>query len=76
MTGYMEERPGVKSNMRLMSVISLFASILFALITLSGRAGDTNTGLIITAMFLAGAFCPKVVQKFAEGIIIAKGGDQ
>ncbi len=87
-SGFLEEDSGVRSSMRLMSMISLGASIMFGVLTLGSSLHDTlwgtqqaavvstesntakangNTnGLILTAMFLVGAFAPKAVQKFAE----------
>ncbi len=91
-SGFLEEDNGVRSSMRLMSMISLGASIMFGVLTLGSSLHDTlwgtqknavssavssaesdtaqakgNTnGLILTAMFLVGAFAPKAVQKFAE----------
>ncbi len=68
-SGFLEEDSGSRSSMRLMSLISLGASIMFGFLTLyisleKGQA-DSN-GIILTAMFLVGAFAPKAVQKFAE----------
>jgi hypothetical protein len=55
--------------MRMMSVISLIASIAFGLIEIlrpvSTMRDDMN-GLYITMAFLVAAFAPKAVQKFAE----------
>jgi hypothetical protein len=69
-TGFLEEDSGARSSMRLMSVISLGASIMFGVLTLvspciSNAKIDSN-GIILTALFLIGAFAPKAVQKFAE----------
>ncbi len=77
--------------MRLMSMISLGASIMFGVLTLgsslhgtllgtqknadpsaesdTAKTGGNTNGLILTAMFLVGAFAPKAVQKFAENKI-------
>ena len=65
----MEEDSGSRSSMRLMCMISLAASIMFGVLTLyapPGTAPDRNIGLILTGLFLVGAFAPKAVQKFAE----------
>ncbi len=74
--GFLEEDSGARSSMRLMSMISLGASIMFGVMTLNASLYDTNktaqkaegnsNGIILTAMFLVGAFAPKAVQKFAE----------
>ena len=68
-SGFLQEDNGSKSSIRLMSFISLFASILFGIITLYvstlGKS-DGGNGIIITFGFLLGAFAPKVLQKFAE----------
>ncbi|MEI6757433.1 MAG: hypothetical protein FDX18_02630 [Chlorobium sp.] len=68
-SGFLEEDSGARSSMRLMSLISLGAAIMFGFLTLyisleKGQA-DSN-GIILTGMFLVGAFAPKAVQKFAE----------
>ena len=90
-SGFLEEDSGVRSSMRLMSMISLGASIMFGVLTLcsslhgtplctqknAGLSAESGTpkaegntnGLILTAMFLVGAFAPKAVQKFAENKI-------
>ncbi len=87
-SGFLEEDSGVRSSMRLMSMISLGASIMFGVLTLgsslhdalwgtqkdavssaqsdTAKAEGNTNGLILTAMFLVGAFAPKAVQKFAE----------
>lgn len=64
---FLEERPGVKSNMRLMSMVALIASIVFGLISvLYAGANNSENGLFITFGFLLAAFAPKALQKFAE----------
>ena len=66
-TGYLENDQGNPSSMRLMSMIALFASIAFALITILHSAATQNlNGLYITIAFLLAAFAPKALQKFAE----------
>ncbi len=72
--GFLEENNGTRSSMRLMSIISLGASIMFGVLTLgaesdTAKAGGNTDGLILTGMFLIGAFAPKAVQKFAENKI-------
>ena len=64
-TGFFEEKPGVKSSMRLMSFLSLIAAVGMGLPTIYSDAGSSD-GLMITFGFLLGAFAPKTVQKFAE----------
>ena len=65
--GYLEDHNGNPSSMRLMSVISLFASIAFGLVTiLHSGASNNENGLYITIAFLLAAFAPKALQKFAE----------
>ena len=65
--GYLENDQGNPSSMRLISVIALFASILFGLITiLHPAASNDANGLYITTAFLLAAFAPKALQKFAE----------
>jgi positive regulator of sigma E activity len=60
-----EDDNGNASSMRLMSFVSLIASIMFGILTMYLSNQD---GLILTAMFIVGAFAPKVVQKFAENM--------
>ena len=72
--GYLDDDKGAPSSMRLMSVISLFASIGFGSITIFNRVEGTNqNGLFITFAFLLGAFAPKALQKFAESKFPAGG---
>lgn len=63
--GFFEEKPNVKSSMRLMSFLSLIAAVGMGLLTIYSDAGSSD-GLMITFGFLLGAFAPKTVQKFAE----------
>lgn len=60
-----EDDNGNASSIRLMSFISLLAAIMFGILTMYHNNQD---GLMLTAMFLVGAFAPKVVQKFAENM--------
>jgi hypothetical protein len=65
--GYLEDNQGNPSSMRLGSVIALVASIMFGLISiLHPSASKGDNGLFITVAFLAAAFVPKALQKFAE----------
>jgi len=64
---YLEDDRGNPSSMRLMSMISLIAAIVFALITLLHDAASRGeNGLFIAGGFLLAAFAPKALQKFAE----------
>ncbi|MEM7206349.1 MAG: hypothetical protein AAF434_00865 [Pseudomonadota bacterium] len=65
--GYLEDNQGNPSSMRLMSMVALFASIVFGFIAITheGSASTTN-GVYITVAFLLAAFAPKALQKFAE----------
>lgn len=65
MAGMFQDNEGNSSSIRMMSFVSLLASIAFGLLTIYESNQD---GLILTAMFLTGAFAPKVVQKFAENM--------
>lgn len=64
-TGFFEESPGVSSQMRLMSFISLFAGIGLAFFAIGTEQIDMNSVSVIF-IFVLGAFAPKAVQKFAE----------
>ena len=76
MTGFFEETAGVKSMTRLMS----FLALLFAFFMVSTEMAvrikclfkeivmptiDSNF-LWLTVIFIAAAFCPKVIQKMIE----------
>lgn len=64
-TGFFEESPGVSSQMRLMSFISLLAGIGLAFFAIASNQIDLNT-VSLVFIFIAGAFAPKALQKFAE----------
>ena len=64
MTGYFTENDNKKSSMRLMCLVSLFASIGVGAMTILRPVG--GDGVYITMAFLLGAFAPKAIQKFAE----------
>ena len=65
--GFLEEAPGEKSSMRLMSMVALAAAVTFGLLMiLHEGARNGENGLYITFGFLLAAFAPKAVQKFAE----------
>ncbi len=65
--GYLEDNDRNPSSIRLMSMIALFASIAFGLISIlhSGARSNEN-GMFITIAFLLAGFAPKALQKFAE----------
>jgi len=60
-----EDDFGNSSSIRMMSFVSLLSAIAFGLLTI--KTGNQD-GLTLSAMFLVGAFAPKVVQKFAENM--------
>ncbi len=66
--GYVEDRSGNNSSMRLNSFLALVASIIFGALTilLEPEGTVSATGIYITFGFLIAAFAPKTVQKFAE----------
>ena len=73
-SGFLEDDQGNPSSMRLMSVIALFASIVFGLLTILHPVGSQGVnGLYITMAFLLAAFAPKALQKFAEAKFPPKG---
>jgi hypothetical protein len=75
--GFLEEQPGMKSNIRMMSLIALIASIVFGLVSILHESAASNeNGLWITFGFLLAAFAPKALQKFAETKLPSAGGQQ
>lgn len=66
--GFLEESTGSYSVMRLMSLLSLFASFGCTTIMIVKTTPPPNM-TILTVLFLVGAFIPKVAQKFAEAIL-------
>ena len=70
--GFFEEEEGVKSNIRLMSFLSLLQAFFMSDLLALRYLGDAPPPTIdyyyisIIALFVIGAFAPKVVQKFAE----------
>ena len=63
MTGFLEEKEGVKSSMRLMNLISLTIAGFVALIqTWKGLPVD----MAVIGFFGGGAFGPKLIQKYME----------
>lgn len=63
--GFLQEDVNVNSSMRLMSFISLIASITIAFVTLF-NPNVKEVGIQLTIFFGVSAFAPKAVQKFAE----------
>lgn len=63
--GTLEESPGRTSAMRVMSMISLVAAIVFAGMVITGDDAR-QFGVYIVFGFLIAAFAPKALQKFAE----------
>ena len=63
--GFMQEKNGYSSSMRLMSLIALISAIIFGGITLA-KPEVKDVGINLTFSFLVAAFTPKAVQKFAE----------
>ena len=61
---FFQENNGQYSAMRAMSFIALIAAIVFGSITITTNSSD---GKDITTAFLAAAFAPKAIQRFAEG---------
>lgn len=63
--GILDEAPGRRSAMRVMSMIALVAAIVMGFMVVG--AGDTGTqDVYIVFGFLLAAFAPKALQKFAE----------
>ncbi len=67
---YLQDNNGNYSSLRLMSIISLIASILFGIITIYielntfGKSSDTSK--YITLFFMINSTCPKLIQKYIE----------
>ena len=61
-TGFLEEKEGVKSSMRLFSLLTLIFT--FAVIGWQVYAQQVDYLLCLT--LLCAAFAPKLLQKFAE----------
>lgn len=60
---FLKDSTGKFSSMRLMSILSLLASFYFAHLTINL---DSQIGLYIVPLFVAGAFAPKAIQKYIE----------
>ncbi|MCC3413124.1 MULTISPECIES: hypothetical protein [unclassified Microcoleus] len=61
---FFQENNGQYSAMRAMSFIALIAAIVFGAIAITT---NNSAGKDITTAFLAAAFAPKAIQRFAEG---------
>ena len=66
-TGFLEEAPGIKSSIRLMSFIVLLYTLAFIWghVIINHQPIDANFIALVTLMFTA-AFVPKVLQKGSE----------
>ena len=64
--GLLTDDRGKRSMMRLMSFISLIASIWAAWMTFTDSNTTSMEGVYITTAFLLAAFAPKALQKFIE----------
>ena len=72
-TGMLTDDAGKRSAMRFMCICSLFASIMFGYLTINLESEKlAENGMMITAMFILGAFAPKGIQKFLEGMVDKK----
>ena len=65
MSQYLSDNDGNKSAMRVMCLIALIASILFGWLAIEL---NSDIGKYVTFGFLLGAFAPKAVQKYVEGL--------
>ena len=63
MNEFLKDNDNKFSSMRIMSLLSLFASFYFSFLSIKL---DSEIGLYIVSMFVIGAFAPKVVQKYVE----------
>lgn len=71
---YMQDDNGNKSSIRLISIISLVASILICLLSIYLEAVGKNSTMCyyFAAIFLINSTCPKVIQKYIEMRFIKK----
>ena len=60
------EDNGNVSSLRVMSFTCLIAAIVTGCYIVYKNPVDASNGIYIFTLYLVGAFCPKVVQKFAE----------
>jgi hypothetical protein len=70
-TGFLEESPGVKSSIRLMSLIVLLFTLGFVYmhVIYNRQPIDANFIALVT-LLLTAAFVPKVLQKNSEALPI------
>lgn len=67
----MQDHSGKPSTMRMMNVLSLFASMVFGYMAMAHPvASQGENGIYITFGFLVGAFAPKAIQSFSENKIM------
>ena len=62
----LNESNGTASSMRVMSFVSLIMAVIIGLYLVYNNPADPSTGVYVFTSFLVGAFCPKMIQKFAE----------
>lgn len=63
--GILDEAPGRRSAMRVMSMIALISAIVLAFLVVTAESTATQDVYIVFGFLLA-AFAPKALQKFAE----------
>ena len=68
-----KEDNGNVSSLRVMSFTCLIAAIMTGCYIVYKNPADASNGIYIFTTYLVGAFCPKVLQKFAEEKIGLKG---
>ncbi len=64
-SGFLDDRHGKHSAMRLMSLSALAAAFAFGLLALFCSRADGEKGLYLS-VFLIAAFAPKAIRKFSE----------
>lgn len=61
-----KEDNGNVSSLRVMSFTCLVAAIVTGCYIVYTNPADASNGIYVFTAYLLGAFCPKVLQKFAE----------
>ena len=61
-----KEDNGNMSSLRIMSFTCLLAAIVTGCYIVYKNPADASNGIYVFTAYLVGAFCPKVLQKFAE----------